>query len=44
MITYGSVCRGIESASVAWEPLGMSPAWFSEIEPYPLLNGWENEQ
>jgi len=35
MITYGSVCSGIESASVAWEPLGMSAAWFSEIEPFP---------
>lgn len=35
MITYGSVCSGIESASVAWEPLGMSPLWFSEIEPFP---------
>lgn len=34
-ITYGSVCSGIESASVAWEPLGMQPAWFSEIEPFP---------
>ena len=33
--TYGSVCSGIESASVAWEPLGMRPAWFSEIEPFP---------
>jgi len=35
MITYGSVCSGIESASVAWEPLGFSPLWFSEIEPFP---------
>ena len=34
-ITYGSVCSGIESASVAWEPLGMTPTWFSEIEPFP---------
>jgi DNA (cytosine-5)-methyltransferase 1 len=34
-ITYGSVCSGIESASVAWEPLGMKAAWFSEIEAYP---------
>jgi DNA (cytosine-5)-methyltransferase 1 len=32
---YGSVCSGIEAASVAWEPLGWSPAWFSEIEPFP---------
>ena len=32
---YGSVCSGIEAASVAWEPLGWSPAWFSEIEKFP---------
>jgi DNA (cytosine-5)-methyltransferase 1 len=33
---YGSVCSGIEAASKAWEPLGWKPAWFSEIEPFPL--------
>jgi DNA (cytosine-5)-methyltransferase 1 len=32
---YGSVCSGIEAASVAWESLGWSPAWFAEIEPFP---------
>jgi len=32
---YGSVCSGIEAASVAWEPLGWKPAWFSEIEKFP---------
>lgn len=32
---FGSVCSGIEAASVAWEPLGWEPAWFAEIEPYP---------
>lgn len=32
---YGSVCSGIEAASVAWEPLGWSPAFFSEIEKFP---------
>jgi DNA (cytosine-5)-methyltransferase 1 len=32
---YGSVCSGIEAASVAWEPLGWQPAWFAEIEPFP---------
>ncbi|MCW6583226.1 DNA cytosine methyltransferase, partial [Yersinia ruckeri] len=32
---YGSVCSGIEAASLAWEPLGWSAAWFSEIEPFP---------
>ncbi|OBY90484.1 DNA (cytosine-5-)-methyltransferase [Pseudomonas sp. AU11447] len=34
-ITYGSVCSGIEAASVAWHPLGMRAAWLSEIEPFP---------
>lgn len=32
---YGSVCSGIEAASVAWEPLGWRPAWFCEIESFP---------
>ncbi|MEH6630187.1 MAG: DNA (cytosine-5-)-methyltransferase [Halopseudomonas aestusnigri] len=32
---YGSVCSGIESASIAWEPLGWEPAFFSEIEKFP---------
>ena len=35
MTTYGSVCSGIEAAYVAWEPVGFSPAWLSEIEPFP---------
>ena len=44
-ITYGSVCSGIESASMAWEPLGMTAEWFSEIEPFPcavLAHRWPN--
>lgn len=32
---YGSLCSGIEAASLAWEPLGWTPAWFAEIEPFP---------
>ena len=32
---YGSVCSGMEAASVAWHPLGWTPAFFSEIEPFP---------
>lgn len=32
---FGSVCSGIEAASVAFEPLGWKAAWFSEIEPFP---------
>ncbi|KLT73288.1 hypothetical protein PL75_03445 [Neisseria arctica] len=42
---YGSVCSGIEAASVAWEPLGWQPAWFAEIEPFPaavLAHHWPN--
>jgi DNA (cytosine-5)-methyltransferase 1 len=35
MIRFGSVCSGIEAASVAWSPLGWEPAWFSEIDPFP---------
>lgn len=45
MIKFGSVCSGIESASVAWEPLGLKPNWFSEIEPFPsavLAHHWPN--
>lgn len=34
-LTYGSVCSGIEAATVAWHQLGLVPAWFSEIEPFP---------
>ena len=32
---YGSVCSGIEAATVAWHPLGWQAAWYSEIEPFP---------
>jgi len=35
MHTYGSVCSGIEAATVAWEPLGWKAAWYSEIEKFP---------
>lgn len=34
-LRFGSVCSGIEAASVAWNPLGWEAAWFSEIEPFP---------
>ena len=30
-IRFGSVCSGIEAASVAWNPLGWEAAWFSEM-------------
>ncbi|MDY7585938.1 DNA cytosine methyltransferase [Vibrio cholerae] len=32
-IKYGSVCSGIESATVAWDPIGFEPAWFSQFDP-----------
>lgn len=44
---YGSVCSGIEAASQAWEPIGFTPAWFSEIEPFPcavLAHHWPHVQ
>ncbi|MBU2655092.1 DNA cytosine methyltransferase [Acidomonas methanolica] len=34
-LQYGSVCSGVEAASLAWQPLGLKPAWFAEIEPFP---------
>ncbi|EPC4780952.1 Dam family site-specific DNA-(adenine-N6)-methyltransferase [Salmonella enterica] len=40
---YGSVCSGIEAASVAWESLEWQPAWFAEIEAFPsavLAHHW----
>ena len=35
MMTYGSVCSGIEAASVAWHGMGWRAAWLAEIEPFP---------
>lgn len=40
---YASVCSGIEAASLAWEPLGWKPVFFSEVEPFPcavLAHHW----
>lgn len=34
-MTYATVCSGIEAPTVAWEPLGWQPAWFSEIAKFP---------
>lgn len=42
-VRFGSVCSGIEAASVAWEPLGWSPAWFAESAEFPgavLAHRW----
>ena len=33
--TVGSICSGIEAASVAWMPIGFDFKWFSEIAPFP---------
>lgn len=33
-LRYGSVCSGIEAASVAWHPLGWRPAWFAEVDRF----------
>ena len=32
---YGSVCSGIEAATMAWHHLGWEPAFFSEIDKFP---------
>jgi len=40
---YGSVCSGVEAASLAWEPLGWQPQWFAEVEKFPsavLAHHW----
>lgn len=34
-LVYGSVCSGIEAASVAWHPLGWRASFLSEIEAFP---------
>ncbi len=42
-LAYGSVCSGIEAATVAWHPLGWQPQFFSEIEAAPravLTHRW----
>ncbi|WP_433847123.1 DNA cytosine methyltransferase [Acinetobacter proteolyticus] len=36
-MNYGSVCSGIEAATVAWHSLGFKPEWFAEIEKEPSL-------
>lgn len=32
---FGSICSGIEAASLAFKPIGMDPIWFSEIADFP---------
>lgn len=35
IVTYGSICSGIEAATMAWQGLGWQAAYFSEIEAFP---------
>ena len=32
---YGSVCSGIEAATMAWHGMGWEPSFFSEIDKFP---------
>lgn len=32
---YGSICSGVEAASLAWQGLGWEAAFFAEVEPFP---------
>lgn len=44
-LTYGSVCSGIEAATVAWTELKWKAEWFSEIDKFPsavLHHHWPN--
>lgn len=34
-MNYGSVCSGVEAATLAWEHLGWTPLFFAEVEPFP---------
>lgn len=33
--TFGSLCAGIEAASLVFEPMGLKPLWLSEIAQFP---------
>ena len=34
-MNYGSVCSGVEAATLAWAPLGWKAVFFAEVEPFP---------
>lgn len=34
-MNYGSICSGVEAATLAWRHLGWTPAFFAEVEPFP---------
>lgn len=31
-LRYGDICSGVSAASLAWKPLGFTPAWFAETD------------
>lgn len=35
--SFGSLCSGIEAASFVFEPMGITPVWFSEIAAFPSV-------
>lgn len=34
-MNYGSICSGVEAATLAWRSLGWKAVFFSEVEPFP---------
>ena len=34
-MNYGSVCSGVEAATLAWKGLGWQAKFFAEVEPFP---------
>lgn len=34
-LTFGSVCSGIEAASVAWNSIGLRASWLAEVDKFP---------
>ena len=34
-MNYGSICSGVEAATLAWRPLGWKAVFFAEVEPFP---------
>lgn len=33
---YGSICSGVEAVTLAWRHLDWTPAFFAEVEPFPV--------
>ncbi len=34
-MNYGSICSGVEAATLAWQGLGWKATFFAEVEPFP---------